>query len=529
MKRYWGLSVFLLCTLCFQYQSARAKWLLSATASATVETILRNIKSRLPLSSCRESILKELDIPNCEQVTDGDIQLIALRATNCHLESHGLPTYRCDTHDLATCTKNMKTNNDFTTYSMFKLDVERICDSLERANTLNTARETIKAISVTQDQQLQKLVYMESGMDELVTTRMNIQTGLEKSLEIGKGVLETQQKIRDTSSTALQKLKSESGMINSEIVKQQKKIVDRLEKLDSLSASINNRMGEFFPMLSNMHAMTQTFFHDLMAAKAIAFYVGFTLFAYFITVPYSVRAARAYMLISIGCCLGVELLLLRPLFSIIGLFDPTTNAQILSLFRSIAALLSFAALCHRLYMSYTNPELSKKDGYEILKNVYEMNRQSRLQNRLLLKGLMEQVIQWQIENPGKLKISNEHVLNALMEPPPNYSNNSSYHYDDDSNIPEVTRYIYDEETSGKYTAPATEKALLDGEAEDRDDLITSEDGENNDLLDQEIYDASLIPGESFAPEDYGEQCNGKQLLQATDDEAWLVLNGDDMN
>ena len=40
---------------------------------------------------------------------------------------------------------------------------------------------------------------------------MNIQTGLEKSLEIGKGVLETQQKIRDTSSTALQKLKSESG------------------------------------------------------------------------------------------------------------------------------------------------------------------------------------------------------------------------------------------------------------------------------------------------------------------------------
>ena len=366
-------------------------------------------------------------------------------------------------------------------------------------------------------------------MEELVTTRMNIQTGLEKSLEIGKGVLETQQKIRDTSSTALQKLKSESGMINSEIVKQQKKIVDRLEKLDSLSASINNRMGEFFPMLSNMHAMTQTFFHDLMAAKAIAFYVGFTLFAYFITVPYSVRAARAYMLISIGCCLGVELLLLRPLFSIIGLFDPTTNAQILSLFRSIAALLSFAALCHRLYMSYTNPELSKKDGYEILKNVYEMNRQSRLQNRLLLKGLMEQVIQWQIENPGKLKISNEHVLNALMEPPPNYSNNSSYHYDDDSNIPEVTRYIYDEETSGKYTAPATEKALLDGEAEDRDDLITSEDGENNDLLDQEIYDASLIPGESFAPEDYGEQCNGKQLLQATDDEAWLVLNGDDMN
>ena len=149
-------------------------------------------------------------------------------------------------------------------------------------------------------------------------------------------------------------------MVNSEIVKQQKKIVDRLEKLDSLSASINNRMGEFFPMLSNMHAMTQTFFHDLMAAKAIAFYVGFTLFAYFITVPYSVRAARAYMLISIGCCLGVELLLLRPLFSIIGLFDPTTNAQILSLFRSIAALLSFAALCHRLYMSYTNPELSKR-------------------------------------------------------------------------------------------------------------------------------------------------------------------------
>ena len=61
--------------------------------------------------------------------------------------------------------------------------------------------------------------------------------------------------------------------------------------------------------------------------------------------------------------------------------------------------------------------------------------------------------------------------------------------------------------------------MLDGEAEDSNDLRGSEDGENNDLLDQEIYDASLIPGESFAPENYGEQCNGKQLLQATDDEA----------
>ena len=126
----------------------------------------------------------------------------------------------------------MKSNNDFGTYTMFKLDVERLCDSIERANTLNTARDTIQAISINQDQQLQKLVHvtegvssMSAGMDELITTRMHIQDGLQKSLEIGRGVLETQQKIRDTSSTALQQLKDESGVVNNEIVKQQKKLL----------------------------------------------------------------------------------------------------------------------------------------------------------------------------------------------------------------------------------------------------------------------------------------------------------------
>ena len=104
---------------------------------------------------------------------------------------------------------------------MFKLDVERLCDSIEQANTLNTARDTIQAISINQDQQLQKLVHvtevssMSAGMDELITTRMHIQDGLQKSLEIGRGVLETQQKIRDTSS-ALQQLKDESGVVNNE-------------------------------------------------------------------------------------------------------------------------------------------------------------------------------------------------------------------------------------------------------------------------------------------------------------------------
>ena len=160
----------------------------------------------------------------------------------------------------------MKSNNDFSTYTMFKLDVERLCDSIERANTLSTAGETIQAISINQNQQLQKLTHitegvtqMESGMEELVTTRMHIQDGLQKSLEIGQGVLETQQKIRDTSSTALQQLKDESGVVNSEIVKQQKKIVEQLNKLDHLSASINNRMGEFFPILSNMQVDTIIF------------------------------------------------------------------------------------------------------------------------------------------------------------------------------------------------------------------------------------------------------------------------------
>eukprot|EP00943_MAST-04B_sp_MAST-4B-sp1_P009913 g9913.t1 len=494
-----------------------SKWLLSAT-SATVDTILRNIKLRLPLSDCREAILTQLDIDNCAELTDDDIQLIAFKATNCHLESHGLPTYTCDTSDITECTKNMKSNNDFGTYTMFKLDVERLCDSIERANTLNTARDTIQAISINQDQQLQKLVHvtegvnsMSAGMDELITTRMHIQDGLQKSLEIGQGVLETQQRIRDTSSTALQQLKDESSVVNNEIVEQQKKIVDQLNKLDYLSASINTRMGEFFPILSSMHSMTQSFFNDLMAAKAIAFYAGFTLFAYFITIPAPTRSARIFMFVCIGACLGIEILLLRPVFSILGLFDTTTNAQILSLFRTTTALLSLSALCHRLYKSYTSPELSKQQGYQILKNVYEMNRQSKLQNKLLLRGLMDQLIEWKVSNPN-LKITNPNVLNALMEPPPNYTNNESYGYDKDCNIPNATRYIYDDDDANSSNEH--------NEKMNADNNINNEGNDHE--IDQEIYDADLIPGESFAPEGYNIEQNGQQLLHA--DDGWFILD-----
>ena len=500
-----------------------SKWLLSTT-TATVDTILRNIKARLPISDCREAILSQLDIDNCEQLTDNDIQLIAFKSTNCHLESHGLPTYSCPSSDITQCTKNMKSNNDFSTYTMFKLDVERLCDSIERANTLSTARETIQAISINQNQQLQKLTHitegvtqMESGMEELVTTRMHIQDGLQKSLEIGQGVLETQQKIRDTSTTALQQLKDESGVVNSEIVKQQKKIVEQLNKLDHLSASINNRMGEFFPILSNMHSMTQSFFNDLMAAKAIAFYVTFTLFAYFITVPAQTRSARIFMFVTIGACLGIEILLLRPVLSILRIFDTTTNAQILSLFRSTTALLSLAALCHRLYKSYTSPELSKQQGYQILKNVYEMNRMNRQHDKLLLNGLWQQMIEWKISNPD-LQITNESVLNSLMQPPPNYGTNNNYRLDDDENIPEITRYIYDDMINEDEDEENTQ------EFDDDDGDDEEENNENSDHMDQEIYDAELIPGEEFAPENYNEEQKGRQLLQANNDEDWLILN-----
>ena len=58
-------------------------------------------------------------------------------------------------------------------------------------------------------------------------------------------------------------------------------------------------------------------------------------------------------------------------------------------------IISLAALCHRLYKSYTSPELSKK-GYQILKNVYEMNRMNRQHDKLLLNGLWQQMIEWKI-------------------------------------------------------------------------------------------------------------------------------------
>ena len=37
-------------------------------------------------------------------------------------------------------------------------------------------------------------------------------------------------------------------------------------------------------------------------------------------------------------------------------------------------------------------------------------------------------------------------------------------------------------------------------------------------------DKDLIPGEEFAPENYNEEQKGRQLLQANNDEDWLILN-----
>ena len=90
--------------------------------------------------------------------------------------------------------------------------------------------------------------------------------------------------------------------------------------------------------------------------------------------------------------------------------------------------------------------------------------------------------------------------------------------DDDENIPEITRYIYDDMINEDEDEENTQ------EFDDDDGDDEEENNENSDHMDQEIYDAELIPGEEFAPENYNEEQKGRQLLQANNDEDWLILN-----
>ena len=100
--------------------------------------------------------------------------------------------------------------------------------------------------------------------------------------------------------------------------------------------------------------------------------------------------------------------------------------------------------------------------------------------------------------PPDLQITNESVLNSLMQPPPNYGTNNNYRLDDDENIPEITRYIYDDMINEDEDEENTQEF-------DDDDGDDEEENNDHNMMDQEIYDAELIPGEEFAPENYNEE------------------------
>merc|ERR1719498_1170418 len=125
-----GLNVFVL-TFYMLINSALSdlsmNWLTTTSIPMKAVEILRRIKARLPLSDCRQSLMTELSIQSCEELSAEKLTKLAIEATNCHLQDSGLPKYYCNFNDYTSCTKNMKTNNDFSTFTAFKLDIERIC------------------------------------------------------------------------------------------------------------------------------------------------------------------------------------------------------------------------------------------------------------------------------------------------------------------------------------------------------------------------------------------------------------------
>ena len=245
-------TVFVL-TFCTFIHSALSefsvKWLMAASNPMNAVDILRRIQARLPLSDCRQSLVSELSIQSCEELSAEKLTKLAIEATNCHLEDSGLPRYYCDYNDYTSCTKNMKTNNDFSTFTAFKLDIERICESLERSSSLETATDIITAIQSSQVKSQEKLNVMSSSINTLTNsfasileTNKNIEAGLQASVDIEEKLLETQSALTEHSSSALARIKDESETVNSKIFEGQEKIHEQLKKLDHLSSSIDNRL-----------------------------------------------------------------------------------------------------------------------------------------------------------------------------------------------------------------------------------------------------------------------------------------------
>jgi hypothetical protein len=477
-------------------------WL--TTSGPDIGELFQRIQARLPMGACRESILKELNIDTCENLSNDDIIRLSIAASNCHFLDSGLKTYgpNCD-EDPLSCTRNMKANNDFSTFTAFKLDIERICASLERANAIKTARDIVFAIQRSQEAQAEKLKHVNENVDQVLQSQQTIEVGLENSLELEQKLLNTQNLLAEHSSHAIAKLKQESEGLNNDIAQGQKKIYEQLRKLDMLSESIDDRLEHWSPMVSTIHSYSKDVFVDLMAVKSVAFYFLFLSFGYVVTIPDSTRAVRVQVFVVLAVCLSVESIVLRPML-VAFQAAPSSISQTLSFWRSIFILIAMSLLCVRLYKNFFERELSSADGRQLLKNLHSLTNDAHYHDKMLLKGLMNQMVKWRMKHPDLLNVDDETLLQVLGHSPPHYVENDQYlvNYDDDESIPAVPAFA--ELVEGEYD-----------EAVVRNGLTVSDepyDFENDDS------------GTDFAPDGYG---TNESWLKASNDDAWDIAHDRD--
>lgn len=468
-------------------------WLTTAKSSINPAEILRRIQARLPMSECRQSLIAELSIQNCEDLSSAKLTNLAIAATNCHLADSGLPKYYCNFDDYTSCTKNMKTNNDFSTFTAFKLDIERICDSLERSNSIQTATEIISAIQSSQAKSQEKIHVMSDAMSGLTNTlasildtHKSIEDGLKTSLGIEEKLLQTQTALTEHSSLALTKLKDESETVNSKIFLGQKKIHEQLKKLDHLSSSIDDRLE---PMLSMMHSYSEHIFMDVMAAKSVVFYIMFAIAGYVLTIPPATRAVRIRIGVLVASCVAIESIALRPLLAHLRV-DPDRMYQVLSFWRSLVVVMALLTLCEKVYRDFHRKELSQEDGKKIIDHMHQLTNNARFQQQLLLKGLINQVTKWRAKHHD-LVIDDETLQQVLQNSlPPGYDNNDEYDEMDDDNVPEARSTLYTVACDDTVDGPLQIS-----------DIPYAPDG------------FEVFPYESFAPGDYGNTCNGSHMLK----------------
>ena len=124
--------------------------------------------------------------------------------------------------------------------------------------------------------------------------------------------------------------------------------------------------------------------------------------------------------------------------------------------------------------------------------MHQLTTNSQCQQQLLLKGLMNQIVKWRAENPHLIvdDVTLQQVLENSL--PPGYDYDDSYDLTNDDNIPEAN--------SSLYTVAC-------------DDVVNGPLQIHEFPMEQENNGSEMLDFEHFAPENYGEECNGTQMLR----------------